>query len=332
METTDRKDKRSRLGYGSSYRKGAQPDGAGETEIRAVLGGQAWLVRPDMPAEAANPCLWMQAGVVKFKNCSNFYDCTSCNYDRGMQKGVEKGKHPAWQDVMRKRPNLQRFCRHSVTQRIPRRVCAYDYRCTGCDFDQFFEDVWSPRTQTPPADVHRVKGFEVPMGYCYHNGHTWARIESGGGVRIGMDDFALKLLGKPDALDLPLMGKELDPGRIGWGLRKKENRADVLSPVGGVITEVNPRARENPGLANQDPYGDGWLFMVHTPDVKRAVKGLMTDSAGLGFISNEVGALEIMIEAVAGPLAADGGFLAGDIYGNLPALDWKNLVRTFLKT
>ncbi len=39
-----------------------------------------------------------------------------------------------------------------------------------------------------------------------------------------------------------------------------------------------------------------------------------------------------MIESVAGPLAADGGYIVEDIYGNLPSLGWKNLTKTFLKT
>jgi hypothetical protein len=42
--------------------------------------------------------------------------------------------------------------------------------------------------------------------------------------------------------------------------------------------------------------------------------------------------LEGMIEKVACPLAADGGYLQEDIYGNLPDLGWKNLTKTFLKT
>jgi hypothetical protein len=39
-----------------------------------------------------------------------------------------------------------------------------------------------------------------------------------------------------------------------------------------------------------------------------------------------------MIEEVAGPLAADGGYLQEDIFGNIPDLGWKNLTKTFLKT
>jgi len=45
-----------------------------------------------------------------------------------------------------------------------------------------------------------------------------------------------------------------------------------------------------------------------------------------------VGRLEGMIEEVAGPISADGGFLSKDIYGNLPDLGWNNLTTSFLGT
>jgi glycine cleavage system H lipoate-binding protein len=76
-----------------------------------------------------------------------------------------------------------------------------------------------------------------------------------------MDDFSLKLLGKADAFDLPLMGKEFSQGKAGWGLKREANLADVLSPVDGVIVEVNGRLRKTL-LANQEPYGEGWLFAI----------------------------------------------------------------------
>lgn len=325
-------ERRSRLGYGSSYRKGDGQDLGKEFEIGAVIGGQVWMVKPDKRAAAANPCLWMEAGVAKFKNCNNYYDCNSCKYDAGMHTKAEKGKQVSWQDAMRLRPDMGRICRHSLTHRIGKRICAYNYECSSCDFDQFFEDVLSTKTKTIPYDVHNIKGFDVPMGYFFHGGHTWARIESGGYIRIGLDDFALKVLGKADALDLPLMGKELDPGQIGWGLRRKDNLADVLSPVGGVIVEVNSKVRENPEVANREPYGDGWLFMVRNPDIKKSVGKLMTDDTSVEWLDDEVNRLEGMIEEVAGPLAADGGYLTEDIYGNLPDLGWNRLTKTFLKT
>ena len=320
------------LGYGSSYRKGSRHDLSKESEIGAVFGGQVWMFKPDREAKTATPCLWMQAGVVKFKNCNNFYDCNRCKYDLGMQKQTAKGKQMSWQDAMRQRPGIDRTCRHSLTRRIENRICSFNYNCSTRDFDQFFEDVWTPKTKGISFEMQDVKGFDVPTDYYFHNGHTWARIESGGTIRIGLDDFALKLLGRADALDLPLMGKELDRDHVGWGLRRRENQANVLSPISGVIVEVNEKVRENPEITNREPYGDGWLFMVRPPDVKKSVKKLMADTDSLNWINGEINKLEGMIEEVAGPLAADGGYLQNDIYGNLPNLGWKNLTKTFLGT
>ena len=332
MADKKQEDRRSHVGMGSTYRKGSALDLASKQEIGSVMGGQVWLVKPDKKAKAANPCLWMQAGVVKFKNCDNYYDCTTCKYDNAMGQKAAKGKQMNWQQAMKLRPDMDRVCRHSLTNRIETRICAYDYECATCDFDQFFEDVWTTKSKSLPFEVQRVKGFDVPMGYYFHDGHAWARIESGGCIRIGLDDFALKVLGEADALDLPLMGKELDQGKIGWGLKRKDNSADVLSPIDGVIVEVNSEIREKPDMANREPYGGGWLFMVRTPDVKATIGKLMADQQSLTWMNREVSNLENMIEDVAGPLAADGGYLVNDIYGNLPDIGWNNLTKAFLKT
>lgn len=324
--------KRGRTGYGSTYTKESGIGPVGGDAIRTVLGGQAWKISPDKKAAAAHPCIWMAAGATSFKNCNNFYDCTSCKYDAGMKKRVSEGKQIGWQDAMRMRSALDRICRHSLTGRIAKRACAYDYQCGTCDFDQFFEDIWTAKTATRPAAVEQIRGFALPLDHYFHDGHTWARVESGGYIRIGLDDFALKLLGKADAFDLPLMGKELDQGKAGWGLSRQGNTADVLSPINGVIMEVNPEVRENPGLANREPYGGGWLFMVRTPDVKKTMKNLMAEEDSLNWIGTEINRLEKMIEDVAGPLAADGGYLTDDIYGALPDLGWDALTGTFLKS
>ena len=71
---------------------------------------------------------------------------------------------------------------------------------------------------------------------------------------------------------------------------------------------------------------------VHTADIKANAHGLMAGADTLAWMDSEVETLEQMVEAVVGSLAADGGHLQTDVYGNLPQLGWQNLVRTFLKT
>jgi glycine cleavage system H lipoate-binding protein len=178
----------------------------------------------------------------------------------------------------------------------------------------------------------QVRGITLPTGHYFHLGHAWARIESGGEIRVGLDDFAAKVFGKADAMALPLLGYQMEPDRPGFGFKRGSREAEVLAPLGGVVTSVNARVRENPNLSAQAPYDEGWLFMVHAPDVKKAVNSLMDSAASVDWMGQEVARLEQIIEDAAGPLATDGGFLAGDIYGALPVLDWDRLTRTFLKS
>jgi hypothetical protein len=58
---------------------------------------------------------------------------------------------------------------------------------------------------------------------------------------------------------------------------------------------------------------------------------MIGDQAG-EFIDQEVERLYEVIEETAGPLAADGGYLSDDIFGNLPQMGWHKLTQLFLRT
>jgi len=297
--------------------------------LRTKKSETIWKARKD---NMDHPCIWMQAGVVKKKNCNNFYDCTNCRYDHSMAKTANAGKHITWQAALRNRDSRDRTCRHALTKRTESRICPMNYNCDRCDFDQYFEDILSPKTGHSRVYLKNVKGFDIADGYYFHTGHTWASIDSGGFIRVGVDDFSVKVLGCPDAFDLPLIGQELNRDEKGWGLKRQEHLADILSPVNGVITEVNNNIRKSADLSQKDPYGKGWLFTIHNSDIKGVVQDLKTDSDSVAWLGKEVTILENMIEQVTGPLSADGGFLRSDVFGNLPGLGWDNLTHTFLRT
>lgn len=278
------------------------------------------------------PCIWKQAGVVAKKNCTHYYDCTTCKYDAAMSKNAAAGKHISWKDALRMRDSKERTCRHALTGRAEHRTCPMNYNCYKCDFDQLLEDTLVPGTGHGGLEIRDVKGFKLPNGFYFHSGHTWASLDSGGFIRVGMDDFAFKVLGGPDGFDLPLIGQELNCSKPGWGIKRNQNIGDILSPINGVITKVNFDVTKRPDIPGEDPYADGWLFTVHNSDLKGAVKELMKDESGEEWLDTEVTTLEKMIEDVAGPLSADGGYIVSDVYGNLPTLGWSNLTRTFLKT
>ncbi len=294
-----------------------------------------------------HPCLWMQAGVVHRKFCDTDYDCSPCRFDRILRQAAiqnkklrEKAKTPKgkkaeivfWKDRLKELPANQRPCLHHMKGRIDFRACTHEYRCGNCEFDQYFQDQYSVHAFVRPVDFLDVEGFKIPQGYYLHQGHCWAKLEEGSEVRLGIDDFALRLLGPLDRIKAPLVGKELQQNRSDILMNRGKFEAKVLSPISGVVTAVNSKLREQGNLANKDPYSEGWILRIHSSDLRQDLKNLMIGDETEAFYSQEVDRLYNLIEDEAGPLSADGGQLHNDIFGNLPQLGWERLTRLFLHT
>ncbi len=299
------------------------------------------------PADKTNSCVWMQAGVVRKKLCGIKYDCSACRFDRVLKHaadenrilmeldGIPKGKRGKiifWKEKLKELPAWNRPCIHHMKRRIDFRVCTQDYRCVNCEFDQYFQDQFAVHAMVRPVDVIDIEGFRVPQGFYLHKGHAWAKIEEGSMVRLGLDDFALRMLGPLDRIEAPLIGKEMKQDLGDIVLNRGKNKAKVLSPVSGVVTDVNPRLRDRGKIANEDPYSKGWVVRVHSKNLRQDMKNLMLGNETEDFLKQEVDHLYQVIEEEIGPLAADGGNLRDDIYGHLPQIGWENLTKQFLRT
>jgi hypothetical protein len=71
---------------------------------------------------------------------------------------------------------------------------------------------------------------------------------------------------------------------------------------------------------------------IHVTDLRADLKNLLIGDETEKFLKDEVAAVYQAVEDIAGPLAADGGFLGRDIYGSLPELGWDNLAKKFLRS
>jgi glycine cleavage system H lipoate-binding protein len=292
-------------------------------------------------------CIWMQAGVVRQKNCQNDYECAPCSFDRSLKRVADENRRRRrqgnplsgkrekivyWKEKIAERPPAKRPCIHHMKGRIEYKSCHNEYRCGSCEFDQYFNDHYTIHAVVKPVDVLDVAGFKIPQGYYLHRGHTWVKVEEGSEVRIGMDDFALRLLGPLDRIEAPLIGKVVKQDQPDLKLHRSSHLASLLSPVSGVITATNPKLREPGGLPNQDPYAEGWIARIHPDNLRRDLRQLMFSRETENFLEQEVDHLYRLIEETTGPLAADGGYLGSDIYGNIPQIGWDRLTKTFLRT
>ena len=292
-------------------------------------------------------CIWMQGGVVSRKFCDNDYYCSECHFDRVLKRVAEenrriiqagkipygkRGKIASWKDKLRDLPAGKQPCIHHMKGRILFKACTNDYYCGSCDFDQYFNDQYVVNAVVTPVSVIEVEGFKIPQGYYLHRGHMWAKIEEGSTVRVGIDDFASRLLGPLDHIEAPLIGKEVKQGRPDTSGSRGNRRAGFLSPVSGVVTATNAKLRAQGDITNKDPFSEGWVMNVYSPNLRDDLKNLMINRETKKFIGGEAERLYNTIEEVAGPLTTDGGRLGHDVYGNMPELGWNRLTGLFLHT
>ena len=295
--------------------------------------------------EGKKKCVWMEAGVVSYKLCDNLFDCSTCSYDHGMQDKVARHKATAamqpvpaesekfnetWVGKMMQLPANQRKCRYMITGEVGRKICPSAYECGTCSFDQMMQE----RLQTEALPVHartQESGFELAEDFYYHEGHTWAKLEYGGRVRIGLDDFAQKLVGKLGKIELPNIGQEIKQGEVGFQVRRNGKAAKFLSPMDGIVTYVNYDLLNQPGLANESPYEKGWLFTIEPTVLRKNLKVLYFGREARNFINEEREKLFAMAHEDF-RVAADGGFSVEDISKELEGENWAKVVKTFLKT
>lgn len=292
-------------------------------------------------------CIWMQAGVVLKRICEKDYACLECRFNRAMQRAADRnrklklqgvplkgkaGKIVSWKDKLRRLPQTKQPCIHYLKKRIDFRTCTNEYNCVNCEFDQYFYDQHAVHAVLEPVDVIDVEGFKVPQGFYLHFGHTWAKLESGSVVRIGIDDFALRVFGMPEKLKTPLVGKTIQQNRPDIFLSRGEKQAGILSPVSGVVTDINHEFAKNKSRgSDMEPYSNAWVIRVYSETLRHDLKKLMISDETETFFKQEVDRLYEIIEETV-PLAADGGRLTHDLVGKIPQLDWKVLARRFLHT
>ena len=100
-----------------------------------------------------------------------------------------------------------------------------------------------------PEDRHYTQSLEL------------VRIEGGIGT-IGITDHAQKELGEIVYLELPEVGHVYNVDEEFGTVESVKAVSELFTPLSGEIVEINKAAVAEPGIVNDDPFGDGWLIRV----------------------------------------------------------------------
>jgi glycine cleavage system H protein len=110
----------------------------------------------------------------------------------------------------------------------------------------------------------------------YSKEHEWVKLEDAGTgrVQVGITEYAQDQLGDIVYVELPKPGATVTQFEKMGEVESVKAVSELFSPVGGEVTETNTRLIDNPELANEDPFGEGWLVRVTLTDTTQ-LDGLM---------------------------------------------------------
>jgi len=117
--------------------------------------------------------------------------------------------------------------------------------------------------------------MQIPEDLQYSSDHEWVRLE-GGRAKVGITDYAQDALGDVVFVDLPEVGQSVTAGQAICEVESTKSVSDIYAPVGGTIVEVNGDLADAPERLNEDPYGEGWIFVIEVD----GEAGDLLDAAG----------------------------------------------------
>jgi glycine cleavage system H protein len=119
--------------------------------------------------------------------------------------------------------------------------------------------------------------MQIPDDLRYSSDHEWVRLEDGK-ARIGITDYAQDALGDIVFVDLPEVGAQVSAGESISEVESTKSVSDIYAPVAGTVAEVNTDLADAPERLNEDPYGEGWIFVLTVDDAEQ-VTGLLDAAA-----------------------------------------------------
>lgn len=124
---------------------------------------------------------------------------------------------------------------------------------------------------------------KVIEGLYYSESHEYVKVECEYGY-VGITDFAQHELGNVVYVDMPDVDDDVTAGEDFGAVESVKAASDLISPVSGVVVEVNEALGDEPELINKDAFAN-WIIKVKLSDMSE-LDELMDAAAYTAFIES----------------------------------------------
>lgn len=140
-----------------------------------------------------------------------------------------------------------------------------------------------------PADEDTASGeFAIPGGVFIADSHTWVSMNQEGIAKVGIDDFAKKLIGKVESVDLPNLGMNVKAGQPLFTIKQGNRKVIFNAPISGVVKSINTILKENLEALDITPYERNWFCAIDADNIDDEIKGLHIGKSAVAFYQKDI--------------------------------------------
>jgi CheY-like chemotaxis protein/glycine cleavage system H lipoate-binding protein len=176
--------------------------------------------------------------------------------------------------------------------------------------------------------------FAIPGGVFISQGHCWVSMEQNGNVKVGIDDFAKKLIGKIDSIEFPNLGMVVKTGQPLFTIKQGNKSITFNSPVSGKVIKLNKPLQYDIELLNVTPYDSNWVCELDAENIDTELKDLKIGKTAVSLYQDDIEHFVELRKKSLKPVK-EGEYENGEIYyGELEALDdanWNKVSAEFFK-
>ena len=171
--------------------------------------------------------------------------------------------------------------------------------------------------------------FHIPGGVLVSDGHCWASLAEDGTAKIGIDDFARKLLGRVDTIELPEVGMEIESGQRLFSVGQGHRRAHFQAPLSGKVVRVNTSLRADSGSFESMSYGKNWICVLEGQNLDAELPKLKIGNSAVTFFQAEIDRFKDFLQKAGSGEAAGPGALCIGAFESLDDARWDKAVEEF---
>jgi CheY-like chemotaxis protein len=179
------------------------------------------------------------------------------------------------------------------------------------------------------TDQDPVAEFSIPGGVHVSAGHCWVSLAEDGTARVGLDDFARKLLGSVDSINFPNIGMNVKAGNPLFRVNQGSRRAPFHAPLSGKVVMINEAIGKNCAKLEETPYGKNWICVIEGTDLDAELPQLKIGKSAVTFFQEDIDRFQAFVQKASGIEVSDPESLFIGVIEKLDDARWETAMKEF---